>query len=76
MLAYLGGLWAAPNNLPGWTENISPYLPTRLWGELTWPAVLGETASLTPLLGLAAYAVLFAALAVWGYRRDEGIKYG
>ncbi len=76
LLAYLGGLWATPGQLPAWTENISPYLPTRLWGELTWPAVLGETASLTPLLGLAAYAVLFAALAVWGYRRDEGIKYG
>ena len=79
LLAYLGGLWAAPNNLPSWTENISPYLPTRLWGEITWPAVLGDTASLTTSpadwLGLAGYAVLFAALAVWGYRRDEGTKY-
>jgi len=81
LLAYLGGLWAAPNNLPAWTENISPFLPTRLWGEITWPAVLGDTtttpttASLTDWLGLAAYAILFAALAVWGYRRDEGTKY-
>ena len=84
LLAYLGGLWAAPNNLPAWTENISPYLPTRLWGNITWPAVLGETtlttslttgASLTDWLGLAAYATLFAALAVWGYRRDEVTQY-
>jgi ABC-2 type transport system permease protein len=84
LLAYLGGLWAAPSNLPSWTENISPYLPTRLWGNITWPSVLGDTTSLTASfntsladwLGLAAYAALFAALAVWGYRRDEGIKYG
>ena len=75
LLAYLGGLWAAPSQLPGWTENISPYMPTRLWGEVTWPAVLGETASLTDWFGLAAYAAIFAALAVWGYRRDEGTKY-
>ena len=85
LLAYLGGLWAAPSNLPAWTENIAPYLPTRLWGNITWPAVLGDTttlttsltttASLTDWLGLAGYAVLFAALAVWGYQRDEGTNY-
>ena len=85
LLAYLGGLWGAPNSLPSWAQNISPYLPTRLWGNITWPAVLGDattqatslttTASLTDWLGLAAYGVLFAALAVWGYRRDEGTKY-
>ena len=79
LLAYLGGLWAAPGNLPAWTENISPYLPTRLWGDITWPALLGETSALTGSsanwLGLAGYAALFAVLAVWGYRRDEGIKY-
>ncbi len=75
LLAYLGGLWATPSQLPSWTENISAYLPTRLWGETVWPAVLGETASITHWLGLAAYAVLFAALAVWGYRRDEIAHY-
>ena len=85
LLAYLGGLWAAPTFLPSWTENISPYLPTRLWGNITWPAILGDTttvttsltstASLADWLGLVAYAVLFATLAVWGYRRDEGTKY-
>jgi ABC-2 type transport system permease protein len=85
LLAYIGGLWAAPNNLPGWTETIAPYLPTRLWGNITWPAALGDTttlttsltttASLTDWLGLAAYATLFSALAVWGYRRDEVTHY-
>jgi hypothetical protein len=31
--------------------------------------------SLSDWLGLLAYAVGFAALALWGYRRDEGTSY-
>ena len=33
LLAYLGGLWALPAELPSWTETVSLYLPTRLWGR-------------------------------------------
>jgi ABC-2 type transport system permease protein len=72
LLAYLGGLWATPAELPGWAEEISPYLPTRLWGEVTWAAVQGQATSLGDWLGLLAYAVGFGVLAMWGYRRDEG----
>jgi ABC-2 type transport system permease protein len=72
LLAYLGGLWATPAELPGWAAEVSPYLPTRLWGELTWAAVQGRATSLGDWLGLLAYALGFALLALWGYRRDEG----
>jgi ABC-2 type transport system permease protein len=72
LLAYLGGLWATPAELPGWAEEISPYLPTRLWGEVTWAAVQGRATSPGDWLGLLAWAVGFGALATWGYRRDEG----
>ena len=75
LLAYLGGLWATPGELPSWAAEVSPYLPTRLWGELTWAGVQGQATSLGPWLGLAAYAVGFAVLAWWGYRRDEGASY-
>jgi ABC-2 type transport system permease protein len=75
LLAYLGGLWALPAELPSWAEEVSPYLPTRMWGEVTWAAVQGQTASLGDWLGLLAYAVVFAVLALWGYRRDEGASY-
>jgi ABC-2 type transport system permease protein len=75
LLAYLGGLWALPAELPTWAKEASPYLPTRLWGEVTWAAVQGQTASLGDWLGLLGYAAGFAALAVWGYRRDEGTSY-
>jgi ABC-2 type transport system permease protein len=75
LLAYLGGLWQTPGELPSWAAEVSRYLPTRLWGELTWAAVQGQAASLSDWLGLAAYAVGFAVLAGWGYRRDEGTSY-
>jgi ABC-2 type transport system permease protein len=75
LLAYLGGLWALPAELPTWTKEVSPYLPTRLWGEVTWAAVQGQPTALRHWLGLLGYAVGFAILAVWGYRRDEGASY-
>jgi ABC-2 type transport system permease protein len=71
LLAYLGGLWALPAELPSWTETVSLYLPTRLWGEVTWAAVQGQPSALGDWLGLLAYAVGFAILALWGYRRDD-----
>ena len=39
---------------------------------MTWAAVLGQPSALGDWLGLLAYAVGFAVLALWGYRRDEG----
>jgi ABC-2 type transport system permease protein len=75
LLAYLGGLWATPTELPTWAKEISPYLPTRVWGEVTWAALQGQAASWWDWLGLLAYAVGFAGLALWGYRRDEGAGY-
>ena len=75
LLAYLGGLWETPGELPSWAAEVSRYLPTRLWGEVTWAAVQGQPASLGDWLGLLAYAAGFAALALWGYRHDEGTSY-
>jgi ABC-2 type transport system permease protein len=75
LLAYLGGLWALPAELPSWTDAVSPHLPTRLWAELTWAAVQGQPTSLGDWLGLLAYALGFAVLALWGYRRDQGTSY-
>jgi hypothetical protein len=42
---------------------------------VTWAAVQGQATSLGDWLGLAAYAVGFAVLALWGHRRDEGTIY-
>ncbi|HEY5257115.1 MAG TPA: ABC transporter permease [Candidatus Baltobacteraceae bacterium] len=74
LLSFAGGLWIPPQYLPGFAARISPYLPTRQFGELLWsikaPGHVGQA-----LIVLAAYTVFFAALASVGYRRDERTRY-
>jgi ABC-2 type transport system permease protein len=74
LLAYGGGLWMPPDELPRVVAAISPYLPTRQFAELLWSVTTGADA-MRALAGLAAYAVLFAVAAAIGYRRDERTRY-
>lgn len=75
VLAYAGGLWTGPTGVPDAIEGISRYTPTRQWGEILWPAAAGGAWHAEHWLVLAAYAAAFAALAAWGYERDEGQRY-
>jgi ABC-2 type transport system permease protein len=74
-LSYAGGLWIRPQDLPGDVRAISPYLPTRALADVLSATVSGDAFSPRPWLILAAFAALFAATAVWGYRRDEGRRF-
>ncbi len=74
-LSFGGGFWIPPDFLPGVIAKLSPYLPTRQWGEVVWPAVTGGAWELAPWLWLAGYTLAFGGLAVWGYRRDEGARF-
>jgi len=74
-LAYVGGLWTGPVGVPRAVARISVALPTRLWGNLLWAAATGAPWRATDGLVLGAYALAFALLAVWGYRRDEGQRF-
>jgi ABC-2 type transport system permease protein len=75
LFAYAGGLWTGPRGLPSIAERLSPFLPTRQWAELLWPAVQGESWRATHWLALLGFACGFAGLAAWGYRRDEGQRF-
>ncbi len=75
LFSYLGGLWTGPNGLPSIAERVAPFLPTRQWGDLLWPAVLGTPWRPQHWLALFGFTALFAALAAWGYRRDEGQRF-
>jgi len=75
LFAYAGGLWTGPNDLPHAVATLSPYVPTRQWGDLLWAAVGGTPLHASHWLALAAYAAIFAAIAAWGYRRDEGQRF-
>jgi len=74
-LAFGGGLMSAPGQAPGWVEPISPYLPTRGTAELLWAAVGNRTPDTTAVVMLGVWAVVFAVLAAYAYRRDEGRRY-
>jgi ABC-2 type transport system permease protein len=75
LLSYTGGLWTGPADLPHAVQAISRFTPTRQWGDVLWPAVLGTSWQASHWLALAAYACAFALVAGWGYHRDEGQRF-
>jgi len=75
LFSYAGGLWSGPAGLPRAVRAIGPFLPTRQWGDVIWPAVLGQPWHARHWLALAGFGSAFAALAAWGYRRDNGRQY-
>ena len=74
-LAFAGGLFIPPEDMPNFLDSISHVLPTRHIGELTWAAALGNPWPVESWLWLAGYAIMFGIFATLGYRRDEGIRY-
>ncbi|HET7573297.1 MAG TPA: hypothetical protein VFJ77_11590 [Gaiellaceae bacterium] len=75
LLSYAGGLWTGGSDLPHLAARISPYTPTRQWGDVLWPAALGLPWSGRHWLALTGFTAAFAAAAIWGYRRDEGQRF-
>jgi len=74
-LAYLGGLWTPPQNLPDAVAAISPWLPTRHAGEIVWATVGPQPFPWESVAILAGYSVFFIVVAVWAYNRDEKRRY-
>ncbi|MEO8888779.1 MAG: ABC transporter permease [Jatrophihabitantaceae bacterium] len=75
-LSYLGGLFSSGGSeLPAAVRHISPWLPTRQWGDLLIQFGLGSRIPGHQLLALAGYGAAFAAAARYGYRRDEQRQY-
>jgi ABC-2 type transport system permease protein len=75
MLAFVGGLWIPPSMLPAIVAPVSPFTPTRQYGEIVWASMLGKPWPVSALFTLAIYAVVFFAIAWWGYRRNETQRY-
>lgn len=73
LLSFAGGLWYPPSMLPSFAKAISPFTPTRQFGDLLWNAPHGVSSA--PLLALAAFSLLFAAVAAAGYRRDRASRF-
>jgi len=74
-LAFAGGLFLPPKMFPVWLDAFSQALPSRAGRDLMVQALTGQPAYALAVPVLAAWAVLFAALAVWAYRRDQGRRF-
>ncbi len=74
-MSFLGGLWVPPQFLPDFVKKLSPFMPTRQWGEAVWPVVNGTPSHLEPFIWLLVFTLIFGSIALWGYRRDEGQRF-
>jgi ABC-2 type transport system permease protein len=74
-LAFAGGILLPPETFPGWLNAISTWLPTRAGRDLVVTASTGVSMPGTTVLVLAGWTVLTGSLAVWAYRRDEGLRF-
>jgi ABC-2 type transport system permease protein len=74
-LSYAGGLWFRARELPTPVEAVSPYLPTRAFADALAASVEGRLAPVRTGASLVGFTALFALLAAWGYRRDEGTHF-
>jgi ABC-2 type transport system permease protein len=75
VLSFVGALWTTPEHLPASLARLSPLVPTRQFGNVLWGAAQGHLWRPRDWLLLLVWAGAFAALAAWGYRRDEGRRY-
>jgi ABC-2 type transport system permease protein len=75
--AFASGLFFPKQLLPSFIQSIAPYLPLHFFGQLGWDAVGAPTdeSVTTDWLYLVAYGVLFFAIALWAYRREESRKF-
>jgi ABC-2 type transport system permease protein len=75
-LAIAGAFWARLDGLPHNADVGSQLLPTRSWMEVLDSIATGDhPLPLHHVAALAGWAVVFGALAWWGFRRDEGERF-
>ena len=74
IMVMLGGAWIPSFLFPAWMQQATMAIPTR-WAvdgldAVTWRG-LGMDAALASMAVQLAFAVVFTALAIWKFRRDQ-----
>lgn len=76
-MSFASGLWVPLEALPKFVQNIAPALPPYHLGRMALRILgFGDTSLLLHAAVLAAVTVVFMAMAMWLYRRDEGATFG
>jgi ABC-2 type transport system permease protein len=76
--AFASGLFFPLSLLPGFLQNVAPYLPLYRGAQLVWDSVGAPTEGgslTTDWLYMGAFTVAFFLLALWAYQRDQGRKF-
>ncbi|WP_043617106.1 ABC transporter permease [Nonomuraea candida] len=68
-LSVLGGLWLPVEAMPAGMRAVAEYSPAYLAGSPAWRALDGVPPTAASIAALAGWTLLFAALALWRYRR-------
>jgi ABC-2 type transport system permease protein len=75
-LSFASGLFVPLAQLPTFLRHLAPYLPTYHYAQLAWGAIGAVSESpATSLLWLGGYAVLFLAVALRAYWREERAQF-
>ncbi|HEX6065813.1 MAG TPA: ABC transporter permease [Longimicrobiales bacterium] len=76
-MSFASGLWVPLEALPKFVQNIAPALPPYHLGRMALRILgFGNTSVVLHAGVLAGFAVVFMAIAIWLYRRDEGVTFG
>jgi ABC-2 type transport system permease protein len=76
-MSFAAGLWIPIEALPPAIAHIAPFLPTYHLGQLALGTIgAGHGSIAVHILVLAVWALVAAALAAYGFKRDEGRTYG
>lgn len=74
-LAFAGGLFLPPFLFADWLNTLSQFLPSRHAREFVIWAVQGGELEPWVWIGILVWTVVFLALALFLFRRDEGRRY-
>lgn len=69
-LSFLGGLFLPVVLMPPWLQKVAVWLPSNRYGELGWSIAGHHAPTAKGVAILAGWAVVFAALAAFAYRRS------
>ncbi|KAA9378304.1 ABC transporter permease [Microbispora cellulosiformans] len=68
-LSIVGGLWIPAETFPSWLRAIADWTPSNSYAGLSWRVAFGDVPTLRQAAILLAWLLLFAAYAMYGYRR-------
>lgn len=74
-LAVGGGMFFDPADTPGFIAAIAPFVPTGGATDLVLAALMGTSPGALSVTMLVVWTAVFALVALWGYRRDEGRRF-